>query len=168
MTDPSIPTEDTPLLLGRDLSGTRLDTWRQVTLTLIALFQVAIWTTNIVLHAKGFGNLAGLDLFGIATSAVTLLSWVYAVLRPNIRPSHTPYYDLFVIYVSHLLAACVGVYDLLNNTSGSFRLGFGHCACLFNVLMSLAGVIVIVNMPLSVVRDLEVDETVRSIASLKP
>ncbi|ELU39887.1 hypothetical protein AG1IA_06083 [Rhizoctonia solani AG-1 IA] len=91
--DADIPTERSSLLPNSGTQATRPDSWRQITFTVLALLETAGWTAAVVDRARH-----GAGLLALVTAIVALVSWVYAALRPNIRPSRTPYYDLLTIY----------------------------------------------------------------------
>lgn len=159
MPDPDIPTERSSLLPSRGTPITRPDAWRQVTLTVLATLQVAGWTATTVFKAYDLGS-NDVGTFSLVVPTIALVSWVYAVLRPTIRPSCTPYYDLFTINFSHFLAACVALYED-STTNGDIGLSFGRLSHVLNALMTLIGLVVIVNMPLELSARPEADEDVR-------
>jgi predicted acyltransferase len=96
----------------------------------------------------------------ISATVVTIVSWVYAALRPIIRPSRTPYYDLFTLYLAQLIAACVGIYESFTLAGQNTELSSGQFASGLSASISLVGVVVILNMPLTVVRNIQVENTV--------
>ncbi|CAE6437640.1 unnamed protein product [Rhizoctonia solani] len=151
--DADIPTERSSLLPNKNIPITRPDTWRQITFTVLALLETAGWTVAVVNRAR---HSAG--LLDSATAITALVSWVYATLRPGIRPSRTPYYDLLAIYSSHFLAACVALYEASTSTTGSIGFSTERVAQVLNLLLTLVGLVAVVNMPLTISGDPEVDE----------
>ncbi|CAE6396795.1 unnamed protein product [Rhizoctonia solani] len=151
--DPDIPTERSSLLPNSNVPVTRPDTWRQITFTVLALLETAGWTVATVNRAK-----SSVGVLALVTTIVALVSWVYAALRPSVRPSRTAYYDLFSIYLSHFLAACVALYEVSSSTTGSVGFSTERIAHVLNSLLTFVGLVVIVNMPLSLSGNPEVDE----------
>ncbi|KAG8762089.1 hypothetical protein FRC11_011215 [Ceratobasidium sp. 423] len=150
--DFDIPTERSSLLSNNG-APTRPDTWRQITLTVLSLLETSGWAAVVAYQAK---HSAG--LLALVTAIIALVSWVYAALRPSIRPSRTPYYDLFTIYFSHFLAACVALYEASSLATGSIGFSTGRLGHGLNSLLTFVGLVVIVNMPLSITGKPEVDE----------
>ncbi|CAE6413166.1 unnamed protein product [Rhizoctonia solani] len=151
--DSDIPTERSSLLPNSGAPTTRPETWRQITLTVLALLETAGWIVAVVNRAR---HSAG--LLALTTAIAALVSWVYAALRPSIRPSRTPYYDLFGIYFSHLLAACVALYEASTSATGSIGFSTDRLAHVLNSLLTFVGLVAIVNMPLSLAGKPEVNE----------
>ncbi|KAJ1301639.1 hypothetical protein OPQ81_008884 [Rhizoctonia solani] len=75
----------------------------------------------------------------------------------RIRPSRTPYFDLFSIYFSHFLAASVALYEA-SAAAGDIGFSTGRLGHVLNSLLTFVGLVVIVNMPLSITGKAEVDE----------
>ncbi|KAF8593263.1 hypothetical protein BDV93DRAFT_461555, partial [Ceratobasidium sp. AG-I] len=117
---------------------------RQIALTAIALLETIGWTWSLVSVATS-GNPS---VFLIVTTAIPLGAWTYAFLRPLVRPSVTPYYDLFVLYLSQLLASCLSLYEASTTTSGDVHHSFRRVAITANALAILLGLGFISNMPL--------------------
>ncbi|CAE6476012.1 unnamed protein product [Rhizoctonia solani] len=151
--DADIPTERSSLLPNSGTQATRPDSWRQITFTVLALLETAGWTAAVVDRARH-----GAGLLALVTAIVALVSWVYAALRPNIRPSRTPYYDLLTIYFSHFLAACVALYESSTSATGSIGFSTDRLAHVISSLLTFVGLAAIVNMPLSLTGKPEVDE----------
>lgn len=159
--DADIPTERSSLL-PQSRPTTRPDTWRQIALTLFAVLEVAGWTTGLVRRATNLHTSSDAGVFGLVTTAVALASWVYAALRPTLRPLRTPYYDLLTLYLTHFLAACVGLYEASTATNGDAALSLGRLARVLDSMMTVGGLVVIANMPLNLTSKPEVDEEVCS------
>ncbi|KAF8601971.1 P-loop containing nucleoside triphosphate hydrolase protein [Ceratobasidium sp. AG-I] len=121
----------------------RPDTWRQIALTVIPLLELIGWTVGLVLSATGNGN-----VITVVTSCVVLASWVYAALRPNLRPSCTPYYDLLILYFAQFLAACVALYEASTTGVPGGGLRWSRLAREFDAILTFGGIITIINMPL--------------------
>ncbi|KAG9120092.1 hypothetical protein FRC07_004567, partial [Ceratobasidium sp. 392] len=148
---PSSPTDElvnelTPLLSDRGVLATQPDVWRQVALVSLAFLQIVGWTTRLIFLAQYAEFFEGYRTV-ISTAIVALVSWIYAALRPILRLSRTPYYDLFTIYGA--------------------RIGFNWVLRGCNVLICLAGLVVIAGMPLSVMPNRRVEESSSDSASLE-
>ncbi|KAG9084654.1 hypothetical protein FRC06_003960, partial [Ceratobasidium sp. 370] len=155
--DADIPTERTSLL-PQTGPVTRPDTWRQVGLTLFATLEVVGWTISLVRRATDIHASNTVGIFSLVTTAIALASWVYAALRPTIRPSRTPYYDLLTLYFTHFLAACVGLYEASTAPAGNDVLTLGHFGRVADAIVTLAGMTIIVDMPLDITAKPEVDD----------
>ncbi|CAE6351129.1 unnamed protein product [Rhizoctonia solani] len=151
--DSDIPTERSSLLPSARAQTTRPDNWRQITFTVLALLETAGWAVAVVNQARHRDG-----LLALVTVIVALVSWVYAALRPSIRPSRTPYYDLLGIYFSHFLAACVALYEASTSATGSIGFSTDRLAHVLNSLLTFVGLVAIVNMPLSLTGKPEVNE----------
>ncbi|KAG8733364.1 hypothetical protein FRC10_000289 [Ceratobasidium sp. 414] len=166
---PSSPTvelanEYRAFLSNRDGLVTQPDLWRQVSLISLAFLQVVGWATHLLSIATYFNNLAGHKV-AVVSTVVTLASWVYAVLRPIVQPSRTPHYDLLTLYCTHLVAACAGILETHGPGSGSIwfnRLVWGS-----NTSICLAGLIIIVNMPLNAAQNPRREEYTNGAPSLE-
>ncbi|KAG9104963.1 hypothetical protein FRC07_009677, partial [Ceratobasidium sp. 392] len=166
---PSSPTdklvnEFTPLLSDRGVLATQPDVWRQVTLVSLAFLQIVGWITRLIFLAQNAEFFEGYGTV-ISTAIVTLVSWIYAALRPIVRPSRTPYYDLFTIYGARFLGACIGIYGSYDLATD--RTGFNWVLRGCNILICLAGLVVIAGMPLSVTQNPRVEESSNDSASLE-
>ncbi|KAL0058578.1 hypothetical protein AAF712_014741 [Marasmius tenuissimus] len=78
--------------------------WRTVVLVFVGLLEVMMWTIT------GSYKLVVDDSSTVWTSVRPLLVacvWIYAVMRPVIRPSVTAPLDLFVVYVLQLVSAVI-------------------------------------------------------------
>ena len=89
-TDHSTPTKPaTSILRTFGLSG-------------LALLQVIAWlglgSYSFAVHAKNWDAIL---------SVVTATTWLYASLRPIIWPSQTVFYDLFALYLAHILTGLI-------------------------------------------------------------
>ncbi|CAE6421059.1 unnamed protein product [Rhizoctonia solani] len=151
--DADIPTERSSLLPNSSVPITRPDPWRQVTFAVLALLETAGWAAVVVNRARHSDG-----LLALVTAITALVSWVYAALRPSIWPSRTPYYDLFTIYFSHFLAACVALYEASTSTTGSIGFSAGRVGQVLNSLVTFVGLVIIVNMPLTIAGEPEINE----------
>ncbi|CAE6492879.1 unnamed protein product, partial [Rhizoctonia solani] len=149
----NFPNESSPLLERASTQNQKPPGWRQFALTLIPILEIAGWTADLVHQA--ISGQAG--IFNVITRATILVSWVYAGLRPNLRPSYTPYYDLLLLYFSQFVSACVSVYE--GSVTGTPGDGFpwGHIGRVFDTFLTLGGISIIVNMPLESFGDPTVD-----------
>ncbi|KAG8717176.1 hypothetical protein FRC09_014649 [Ceratobasidium sp. 395] len=105
-----IPSEQTPLLFTQSSPPVRPKLWRQIALTLLGAAESAGWAYALVLYTL---NSRTLGSFSVFTTTLSLASRVYSMLRPSLKPSCTPYYDLFTIYGAHFLATCFRAYQLV-------------------------------------------------------
>ncbi|KAG8737214.1 hypothetical protein FRC10_008460 [Ceratobasidium sp. 414] len=138
-----MPSEQTPLLSLHTPSTVRPEFWRQTILTLLGLLESIGWTYALVFYAR---NAHSIGTFIVLITSLSLVSWVYSTLRPGLRPSCTPYYDLFTIYGAHFLAAGFRIYE----TAGMGH-GFSLARLIFvlDATLSLLGLVVILSMPLN-------------------
>ncbi|KAG9119646.1 hypothetical protein FRC07_005246, partial [Ceratobasidium sp. 392] len=154
--DADIPTERTSLL-PQTGPVTRPDTWRQVGLTILAVIEVTGWTVALIRRATNLPASNGVGILGLVTTAVALASWVYAALRPTLHPSRTPYYDLLTLYFTHFLAAGVSLYEAsIASSNNAFTLS--HLGRVVDSILTLAGIVMVVDMPLSITGKPESDE----------
>ncbi|KAF8594789.1 hypothetical protein BDV93DRAFT_501773 [Ceratobasidium sp. AG-I] len=156
--DADIPTELSSLLPNKNVSANRADSWRQIALTVCALLEVARWITSLVYNATHPDTPGNLGIFSLIVTSTAIASWVYSALRPGIRPSCTPYYDLFTLYLSYFLAALVTLYEASTSSTGDIGFTCGRLARVFDVFITFMGLVAIVNMPLSAIGQPEVAE----------
>lgn len=154
------PTEQSPLLPPRTYHATaRPSTWRQATLTILALLHVTGGLIRLVSDIKHVSEGSG-AVFGLVATSVFLLAWIYAALQVNFQPSCTPYYDIFALYTSELLAVLTHAYEYFHRT-GYEKLEFGLFMVALQAFWSFAGIAAIVTMPLNVVRRPQMDKVSR-------
>ncbi|KAG8741815.1 hypothetical protein FRC12_015533, partial [Ceratobasidium sp. 428] len=77
------------------------------------------------------------------------------MLRPSLKPSCTPYYDLFTIYGAHFLATCFRAYQLVWRED---EFGIARLIFTLDASLSLLGLVIILNMPLNVFGKFHDDE----------
>lgn len=158
--DMDIPTELSSLLPNINEPIVRPETWRQVALTVLALLKVARWTTTLVYQATHICTSKDIGILSLIISSVAIASWVYSALRPSIRPSCTPYYNLFMLYLSFFLASLVILYKASTSNTGNIGFSWGQLAQVLDAFITFTGLAAIVNMPLATIGKLKVDEDV--------
>lgn len=117
--------------------------WRTVVLSTLSLLQSLAWLAlasyRLITHPF---HLRALLPFALA------LPWVYATLRPLLRPPTTPPYDLFVLFVAHLVMGALMLGGVLyTEAEASVLVLAGLSANIMAVLVCLA---VVVNIPMDV------------------
>lgn len=95
-------------LVTRTGFNTRPAFWRQLLLTFLGVVETFVWSLVLVSCMK---NSNGAIMFQVTRMIAPLVSWVYGTLQPNLRPSCTPYYDLFTVYLAYFLASCLSLYE---------------------------------------------------------
>jgi hypothetical protein len=73
-----------------------------VILSSFALFQVIAW-----LGLGSYSFAVNARIWDVILPVVTSVTWLYACFRPIIWPSQTVFYDLFVLYLAHLLTGLI-------------------------------------------------------------
>ena len=73
-----------------------------IALSSLALFQVIVW-----LGLSSYSFAIGAENRDVILAVVTAVTWLYASLRPIIWPSQTVFYDLFVLYLAHLVTGFI-------------------------------------------------------------
>ena len=71
-------------------------------LSSLALFQVLAW-----LGLGSYSFAVNARIWDGVLPVITSITWLYASLRPIIWPSRTVFYDLFVLYLAHLVTGLV-------------------------------------------------------------
>lgn len=140
--------------------NTRPKFWRQLLLTLLGIVETFGWSLALVSLAKKTSNA---NSFDVTRAVVPLVSWVYGTLRPNLRPSCTPYYDLFTLYLAYFLAACLALYESL--ISGEIGFTPARLFIILDIFLTLGGLVLISGMPLNTVESRE-DQDVCSLCFL--
>ncbi|CAE6397156.1 unnamed protein product [Rhizoctonia solani] len=142
--DADFPNESSPLLERASTKTEKPPAWRQFVLTLVPVLEIAGWAVELVHQARSDRS----GILTVITPAVVLVSWVYAGLRPNLRPSYTPYYDLLFLYFSQFVSACVSLYHVSMSGAPSDGFRWGHFGRVFDAFLTLGGITIILNMPL--------------------
>ena len=75
---------------------------RTIALSGLALLQVLVWlglgSYSLAVHTK---------FWDVILPLVTATTWLYASLRPVIWPSQTVFYDLFALYLTHIVTGFI-------------------------------------------------------------
>jgi hypothetical protein len=91
--------------------------WKTLTLSLVGMLESIVWLalgTYRLMHAS---DKHAVDLWTIWTPFVVALTWTYAAVRPVARPKVTASYDLFVLYIMHIMAAAIAIGGVLYDHS---------------------------------------------------
>lgn len=165
LTNPLPLPEALALEKGEDVSGIQLQPpvplRRSVVLSTLALFETLAWLSvgayKTVTHTG--------DAFDQVRPFVFAATWVYAFIRPMARPTATPPYDLFILFITHLVFDMItfggALYDhqVVGLPLPSAFIMFARIANLFVVLALLS---VVLSMPLAIPdRHVKAEEVVR-------
>ena len=133
--DHSIPKSATPIFRTTTLSG-------------LALLQVLAW-----LGLGSYSLAVDAGIWDAIIPVITALIWLYASLRPILWPSQTVFYDLFALYLAHLVTGLIALGGLFFDHSvyqlplpPQVALG-ARVANLSVVAISLA---IVLNMPFAI------------------
>ena len=123
--------------------------WRTIVLSFVALLETLFW-----LGAACYAFVARPDNVWDGVSSVLIaLTWLYAVCRPIVRPTATPPYGLFVLYIIHLimgiilLGGVVHAKDVYDTPLPPTAVVVGQA---FNIIAVLILLGVVVSMPLGI------------------
>ncbi|KDQ49974.1 hypothetical protein JAAARDRAFT_42467 [Jaapia argillacea MUCL 33604] len=125
--------------------------WRTVVLTWIALLETLVWL--------GIGSYRLIaqpnehPWYAVVLPIIVAASWFYAAVKPVVRPSPTPPYDLFILYIIHLVGAILALGHVI----------FEHkvqwiplppplmlAGMILNLVAAILLVVVVLNMPLAI------------------
>ena len=121
--------------------------WFTLVIVTFGLVQTAVWLAlGAYLLIVDSSNRQGILPFFFA------LTWLYAVLKPSLRPSVSPPYDLFTLYILHLVGAMLMLGGVLydHNSYGDPlppRLHFA--ALILNTAISFILVALVLSRPLA-------------------
>ncbi|KAF9025817.1 multidrug resistance-associated ABC transporter [Hymenopellis radicata] len=73
--------------------------WRTVVFALLGLVEALCWVGDGSYRAVA----ASYDVWGIMRAFLIAATWLYTVVRPVVAPAATPQYDVFVVYIMHLV-----------------------------------------------------------------
>lgn len=123
--------------------------WRTVVLSWISLLQTLVWL--------GVGSFLLMDertaVWAAICPMLVAASWLYATARPVLRPTATPPYDLFCLFIIQLISAILLLGGVLfdHNASGSpLPPTFVILGLVANLVAVLVLVVVVINMPVGV------------------
>ena len=119
-----------------------------IALSGLALLQVLVWlglgSYSFAVHAK---------IWDGVLSVVTALTWLYASLRPVIWSSQTVFYDLFTLYLAHLVTGLIVLGGLFFDHS-VYQLPLPSQAALAARVVNLSVLtlllVIVLNMPFAV------------------
>ena len=85
--------------------------WKTLFLSCIALIETLAW-----LGVASFNAIQDQqDPVHVVSSFVSALTWLFATLRPILRPKPTPSFDLLVLYLIHFVAEVVSIGEFVLN-----------------------------------------------------
>ena len=121
---------------------------RTVVLSCLALLQVLAWlglgSYSFAVHAESWDAIL---------SVVTAVTWLYASLRPIIWPSETVFYDLFALYLAHIVTGFITLGGLFFDHS-VYQLPLPSqvvlVARVVNLSVLIILLIIVLNMPFAV------------------
>jgi hypothetical protein len=122
--------------------------WRTVVLSFLALLETLFW-----LGVASFTFVTTQEVWDGFSSVLIASTWLYAVCRPIIRPTPTPPYDLFTLYIIHfvmgivLLGGNIQAKDVYGTPLPSTAVIVGQ---VFNLIATLVLLGVIVSMPVGI------------------
>ncbi|KAL4065664.1 hypothetical protein V8B97DRAFT_1983434 [Scleroderma yunnanense] len=133
------------------LEGHAAPTWRNTLLIWISLLQVFIWASRAIYESvRNEGNFQFAFYY-----MVICITWLYNALRPAIYPKATAYIDLFILYIAHLVFGVIALgsslYHFYAYATPVHTLQWTEMTT--NVVIIIAGLWVISNMPLKIPLD---------------
>lgn len=127
--------------------------WRTAILSTGALFEALIWLAVGSYRVYESAERGWFEPVLLAVPFVMAVTWLYATLRPIVRPSATPPYDLFILFSLHSVSATldIGVPIYMHYHSGWPLPGrLASVAAIVNLVTILVLLAVILAMPLGV------------------
>jgi hypothetical protein len=82
---------------------------RTLSLTIPALLETVAWLALSSHHLVVSNDGESYRAYEIWAPSLVAISWLYASLKPVMRPSSTPPYDLFILYIVHIFTAFLSV-----------------------------------------------------------
>ncbi|KAJ7647783.1 hypothetical protein FB45DRAFT_987394 [Roridomyces roridus] len=137
--------------------------WRTFIFVFVGLLECLAWLAN-----GSFILITGHSKWHAVQQFLIAGTWLYAVARPALRPKATPPFDLFTLYIVHMLGGIfvLGGYLFEHDASGAALPGTLVLVALSVNLAALVGLItVIMGMPLAVPSHLVKKEDIGSIVS---
>lgn len=83
--------------------------WRTLSLAIPALLETIAWLALSSYSLVVFNIDESYLAYDIWAPFLVAISWLYASLKPIMRPSSTPPYDLFILYLVHVSTAFLSV-----------------------------------------------------------
>lgn len=123
--------------------------WRALVFALVGLVEALSW---LVVGSFRLIN-APSDVWGSVTPCLIALSWLYTVIRPISHPKATPPYDLFSIYLFHLMGGVLllgGVLYDHNVVGFPLPWTFVMVALSANIAVVIGLLSVVLQMPLAI------------------
>jgi hypothetical protein len=123
--------------------------WKPLLLSWVALIETLAWlgvaSFNVIQDQR--------DPVYIASSFVFALIWLFATLRPILRPKPTPSFDLFVLYLIYFIVEVVslGTFIFNKNAYGTpFPDTLAIAAHILNLGALLVLIAIVFSMPLAI------------------
>ena len=82
---------------------------RTLSLAIPALLETVAWLAVSSYHYLVFGTNESHAAYNTWAPLPVAISWLYAFIKPVMRPSSTPPYDLFILYLVHVFTALLSV-----------------------------------------------------------
>ena len=83
--------------------------WRTLSLAIPAFLETVAWLALSISSLMAFNINESYPAYYIWAPLLVAMSWLYASLKPIMRPSSTPPYDLFILYLIHVFTAFLSV-----------------------------------------------------------
>lgn len=118
--------------------------WKPLFLSWIALIETLSWlgvaSFNVIRDQR--------DPVYVATSFVFALVWLFATLRPILRPKPTPSFDLFVLYLIFFIAEVISLGTFIHNKH-AYGTPFPDALTLATHILNLGALLILVAIVLS-------------------
>lgn len=125
-------------------TGTK-PTWRTVLFSVVGLLQTLVWLGHASFHL--YTDSPKKRILGGLFPFLVACSWLYTSLRPIVRPSLTPQYDVLAVYVALL---CGGSLKLAGALYHSHWVPLDWIAVWLNAFGLVVVLSVILSMPLNI------------------
>jgi hypothetical protein len=122
--------------------------WRTMLISIISVIETLAWLTfgSYRLITNPFHPSSLLPF-------ILALAWIYASLRPILRPSSTPPYDLFALFLVHLVMGTLmlgGVLYAHHVLAAPIPGKLSVLGLVGNLLGVIVGLVVVINIPMAV------------------
>lgn len=133
--------------------------WRTFLLCTIALIETLAWVAygsfRVIISQKHAAHSDDTEAFypALVLPFILALPWLYALIRPLLRPPLTPPYDLLVLYLAHLAMGVIMLGAVLfNHTSYGTPLPetWGLVGLVGNLVLVVLGLVLIVSVKMAV------------------
>lgn len=123
--------------------------WRTVVFVFVGIIEAFCWVADGAFRLYNDRS----NVWGGVFSFLVAVSWMYTVVRPIARPTPTPPYDMFSIYLALLLAAILQIGGVLfeNSVLGvPLPSTFTMTVLIVNLLTIFVLLTVVLTMPLAI------------------